>query len=83
MTDVRFKQKSKFVFLDFNDFFSFFSDGCCYNPRDETINYMLSSFKINNQGTDVRKFAETLNQTFDDIRQLIEENSRTNIKSKL
>ena len=58
-------------------------DGCCYNPRNDSINYMVTAFKINNQGTNVKEFSETFNQTLNDIQKLIEFNAPKPIKSKL
>lgn len=44
---------------------------------------MVTAFKINNQGTDVKEFSETFNQTLTDIRKLIELNNPQQIKAKL
>ncbi len=59
-------------------------DGCCYNPRNDSINYMITAFKINNQGTNVNELSKHLNQSLSDIRKLIEHNATIKpIKSKL
>ena len=58
-------------------------DGCCYNPRNDGINYMVTAFKLNSQGTDVKKFSEQFIRSLDDIRNLIEQNSGPKLQSKL
>ncbi|CAF0956245.1 unnamed protein product [Adineta steineri] len=57
--------------------------GCCYNPRNDSINYMVTTFKINNQGTNAKEFSNHFDRSLTDIRQLIEENATKSIKSKL
>ncbi|UJR33201.1 hypothetical protein I4U23_020656 [Adineta vaga] len=57
--------------------------GCCYNPRNDSINYMITAFKINNGGTNVEQLSNHFNHSLTDIRQLIEANSTKSIKSKL
>ncbi|CAF3615540.1 unnamed protein product [Rotaria sordida] len=57
--------------------------GCCYNPRRDSINYMITAFKINNGGTDVKEFSNHLDRSLTDIRKLIELNTTKTMKSKL
>lgn len=58
-------------------------DGCCYNPRNDSINYMMTAFKVNNQGTNVKELSSAFNQTLTDIRGLIEQKAPQQIQSKL
>ncbi len=77
--------------MDVNDYyilnsifiFSFLLDGCCYNPRNDSINYMITAFKINNQGTNVEELSNHFNRSLTDIRTLVEQNATKPIKSKL
>ena len=62
---------------------AWFLDGCCYNPRNDSINYMLTTFKINSGGTNVEQMSDHFNHSLTDIRQLIEQNAPKTIKSKL
>ena len=59
-----------------------FLDGCCYNPRDDSINYMVTAFTVNNAGTNVKEFSKHFNRTLTDIRQLIEQNAPATPPSK-
>lgn len=60
------------------------SDGCCYNPRDDSINYMVTAFTVNNAGTNVKEFSKHFNRSLTDIRKLIEQNTpATTTKAKL
>jgi hypothetical protein len=63
--------------------FCFISDGCCYNPRNDSINYMVTAYKIDNQGTNVNEFSNYFDRSLTDIRKLIEQNPNKPIKSKL
>lgn len=69
----------------FKNFFSSYNilDGCCYNPRNDSINYMVTTFKINNGGTDTKEFSNHVDRSLTDIRSLIEIHSNKTIKSKL
>ncbi len=44
---------------------------------------MITTFKINNQGTNVNEFSNYFNRSLTDIRKLIELNTDKPIKSKL
>jgi hypothetical protein len=72
---------SDYVILD--NFNLIVLDGCCYNPRNDSINYMITAFKINNQGTNVNELSNHFNRSLTDIRKLIEQNTNESIKSKL
>jgi hypothetical protein len=44
---------------------------------------MITTFKINNQGTNVNEFSNHFNRSLTDIRELIQLNENKSIKSKL
>jgi hypothetical protein len=44
---------------------------------------MITTFKINNQGTNVNEFSNYFNRSLTDIRELIQLNENKSIKSKL
>ena len=44
---------------------------------------MITAYKINNRGTNVKELSNYFNRTLTDIRQLIEINANQKIKSKL
>jgi Mor family transcriptional regulator len=44
---------------------------------------MITAFKINNEGTNVNELSNHFNRSLTDIRELIEKNQNTSIKSKL
>ncbi|CAF1201093.1 unnamed protein product [Rotaria magnacalcarata] len=57
--------------------------GCCYNPRNDSINYMVTTFKINNEGTNAIEFSNHFNSSLTDMRSLIEVNTAKTMKAKL
>lgn len=43
---------------------------CCYNPREEDINFAISAFRSNKE-TDAKSFKESLENSLDDMKKLL------------